>query len=116
MECLDGVYEVEPGHGTERDNYLKDREVETYLIKQVEPQRTRRRYSSRPKIWAEDDKSKKSFKVNNSLGINNTTSNPPLEDDIGVDWTPEIPFENVCIILLLYYFFIYVRRFVLLKE
>lgn len=103
MECLDGVYEVEPGYGVERDNYLKDREVETYLIKQVEPQRTRRRYSARPKIWSEDDKNKKSLKVNNSLGVNNLSGNPPVEDDIGVDWTPEIPFGNVCIKFLKYF-------------
>ncbi|XP_033209357.1 adenylyl cyclase 78C-like isoform X2 [Belonocnema kinseyi] len=95
LECLDGVYEVEPGYGVERDNYLKDREVETYLIKQVEPQRTRRRYSARPKICAEDDKNKKSLKVNNSLGVNNPSGNPPVEDEIGVDWIPEIPFGNL---------------------
>lgn len=97
MECLDGVYEVEPGYGTERDNYLKDRDVVTYLIKQVEPQRTRRKYSSRPKVWSDEDKGKRSFKINNStLSVNNPAGNPPpVEDDIGVDWTPEIPFENV---------------------
>ncbi|XP_051162832.1 adenylyl cyclase 78C-like isoform X2 [Leptopilina boulardi] len=95
LECLDGVYEVEPGYGTERDNYLKDRDVVTYLIKQTEPQRTKRRHSSRPKIWSEEDKGKRSFKVNNSLAVNNSAGNPPVEDDIGVDWTPEIPFENL---------------------
>ncbi|XP_043469096.1 adenylyl cyclase 78C-like isoform X2 [Leptopilina heterotoma] len=97
LECLDGVYEVEPGYGTERDNYLKDRDVDTYLIKQVEPQRTRRKYSSKPKVWSEEDKDKRSFKINNStLSVNNPTGNPPpVEDDIGVDWTPEIPFENL---------------------
>ena len=97
LECLDGVYEVEPGYGTERDNYLKDRNVVTYLIKQVEPLRTKRRYSSRPIIWADDDKNKKSFKINNSLVINNSIGNPHVEDEINVDWTPEIPFGNVCI-------------------
>lgn len=95
LACLDGVYEVEQGHGTERDNYLKDREVVTYLIKQVEPQRAKRRHSSRPKIWSEEDKGKRSFKGNNSLTVNNASSNPPVDDDIGVDWTPEIPFGNL---------------------
>uniref|UniRef100_V9I9J3 adenylate cyclase n=3 Tax=Apis cerana TaxID=7461 RepID=V9I9J3_APICE len=97
LNCLNDVYEVEPGNGTERDNYLKERNVVTYLIKQVEPLRSRRRYSSRPKIWSEDDmnKGKKSFKLNNPLATNSSAPNSSTEDDIGVDWTPEIPFENL---------------------
>lgn len=97
LNCLNDVYEVEPGNGTERDNYLKERNVVTYLIKQVEPLRSRRRYSARPKIWSEDDanKGKKSFKMNNPLAANSSAPNCSTEDDIGVDWTPEIPFENV---------------------
>jgi hypothetical protein len=115
LECLNDAYEVEPGRGTERDNYLKDREVVTYLIKQLEPLRTRRRHSSRPKIWTEAEptespgpgtaagRAKKSFRMGNAL----TTGSPAVahtgahgpgtnaEDDIGLDWTPEIPFENV---------------------
>lgn len=93
LKCLNDVYEVEPGYGSERDNYLKDRNVVTYLIKQVEPLRSRRKYSSRPKVLSDEDaanKNKKSFKMNNALA-------PNVDDDIGVDWTPEIPFENVSI-------------------
>ncbi|XP_076661441.1 adenylyl cyclase 78C isoform X4 [Halictus rubicundus] len=97
LNCLNDVYDVEPGNGVERDNYLKERNVVTYLIKQVEPLRSRRRYSSRPKIWSEEDggKSKKSFKLNNPLAANSSAPNSSTEDDIGVDWTPEIPFENL---------------------
>ncbi|KZC05160.1 Adenylate cyclase type 8 [Dufourea novaeangliae] len=97
LQCLNDVYEVEPGNGTERDNYLKERNVVTYLIKQVEPLKSRRRQSSRPKIWSEEDagKSKKSFKLNNPLAANSNAPNSSTEDDIGVDWTPEIPFENL---------------------
>ncbi|XP_076753507.1 adenylyl cyclase 78C isoform X1 [Xylocopa sonorina] len=97
LNCLNDVYEVEPGNGAERDNYLKERNVVTYLIKQVEPLRSRRRYSSRPKIWSEEDanKSKKSFKLNNPLAANSSAPNSSTDDDIGLDWTPEIPFENL---------------------
>ncbi|XP_076685678.1 adenylyl cyclase 78C isoform X3 [Andrena cerasifolii] len=98
LNCLNDVYEVEPGNGTERDNYLKERSVVTYLIKQVEPMKHRRRYSSRPKACSEDEttKSKKSFKLNNPLAANSSVPNTSTEDDtIGVDWTPEIPFENL---------------------
>ena len=32
LRCLDGDYEVEPGHGGERNSYLRDHNIETYLI------------------------------------------------------------------------------------
>ncbi|XP_076639098.1 adenylyl cyclase 78C isoform X5 [Colletes latitarsis] len=97
LNCLNDVYEVEPGNGTERDNYLKERNVVTYLIKQVEPLKSRRRYSTRPKVFSEEDggKSKKSFKMSNPLAANSSAPNTSTDDEIGVDWTPEIPFENL---------------------
>ncbi|XP_029674751.1 adenylyl cyclase 78C isoform X1 [Formica exsecta] len=100
LKCLNDVYEVEPGYGSERDNYLKDRNVVTYLIKQVEPLKSRRRQSSKPKVWTEEEmaanKNKKSFKMNNPHTANsNAAPNSTVDDDIGVDWTPEIPFENL---------------------
>lgn len=32
LKCLDGDYEVEAGHGGERNSYLKDHNIDTYLI------------------------------------------------------------------------------------
>lgn len=32
LKCLDGDYKVEPGKGAERNTYLKDHDIETYLI------------------------------------------------------------------------------------
>lgn len=49
LACLNGVYEVEPGEGDERDPYLREHGVQTYLIKQAEPLRPRRRLVSRPR-------------------------------------------------------------------
>ncbi|TGZ55798.1 Adenylate cyclase [Temnothorax longispinosus] len=100
LKCLNDVYEVEPGYGCERDNYLKDRNVVTYLIKQLEPLKSRRRHSSKPRVWTEEElvtnKNKKSFKVNNPHAVNSNAQPPSsMDDDIGVDWTPEIPFENL---------------------
>lgn len=48
-QCLNGAYDIEPGNGQERDSYLREHDVTTYLIKQVEPMRTRRRMASRPR-------------------------------------------------------------------
>lgn len=49
FHCLNGAYEVEPGNGQDRDSYLKDNNVTTYLIKQCEPMPPRRRLASRPR-------------------------------------------------------------------
>ncbi|XP_015114264.1 adenylyl cyclase 78C isoform X1 [Diachasma alloeum] len=99
LACLNEVYDVEPGNGMDRDNYLKDRKVVTYLIKQLEPLRSRRRPSAKPKVWSEDEtgnKSKKSFKLSNPLSSTcNSTNTSKDEEDVGVDWIPEIPFENL---------------------
>lgn len=105
LACLNDCYEVELGHGVERDNYLKDRDVVTYLIKQTEPMRSRRRYSSRPKIWPQNEeenplnRTKKSFKIANSLSANHVGTgqmgNASLDEEVGVEWIPEMPFENV---------------------
>ncbi|KAK0083227.1 hypothetical protein PV325_009156 [Microctonus aethiopoides] len=100
LKCLNDVYEVEPGNGADRDNYLKDRNVVTYLIKQTEPLKSKRRQSSKPKMSTEDEtgsRTKKSFKISNPLS-SNKQENPIIlkdEDEIGVDWIPEIPFENL---------------------
>lgn len=32
LKCLDGDYEVEEGRGSERNSYLKDHQIETFLI------------------------------------------------------------------------------------
>lgn len=32
MTCLEGDYELEAGNGSERNSYLKDHQIETYLI------------------------------------------------------------------------------------
>lgn len=32
LDCLNGHYEIEDGHGEERNSYLKDHQIQTYLI------------------------------------------------------------------------------------
>ncbi|XP_030631374.1 adenylate cyclase type 8 [Chanos chanos] len=36
LDCLSGDYEVEEGHGKERNDFLRKHDIETYLIKQPE--------------------------------------------------------------------------------
>lgn len=111
-QCLNGTYEIEPGNGQERDAYLREHDITTYLIKQVEPMRTRRRLASRPsifsnKLWPEDDH----ISQLSSPKTPSSPSSPPpalsrdrsdsgiqqstVEEENTTDWTPEIPFENV---------------------
>ncbi|XP_019763467.2 adenylate cyclase type 8 isoform X2 [Dendroctonus ponderosae] len=110
FHCLNGAYEVEPGNGQDRDSYLKDNNVTTYLIKQCEPMPPRRRLASRPsifsnKLWPEEE-------MVSNLSIPKSpsfpSSQPPsrersdsgiqhsaIDDETTTDWTPEIPFENL---------------------
>lgn len=111
-QCLNGAYEVEAWNGQERDAYLREHNVSTYLIKQTEPKRPRRRLASRPsifsnKLWPEDEQ----FSNMSSPRSPSTPASPPpppsrdrsdsgiqqstVEDENTTDWTPEIPFENV---------------------
>lgn len=40
LRYLDGDYEVEPGHGGERNSYLRDHNIETFLIVPANTYRT----------------------------------------------------------------------------
>ncbi|KAK3868218.1 hypothetical protein Pcinc_026384, partial [Petrolisthes cinctipes] len=82
VECLKGVYDVEPGYGTERDQYLKDHAVETFLVKREEPMRPRRRYHrfSRSRLWSEDERTNSGTQRHNKPGQTNLptiTTFPP---------------------------------------
>nr|CAI5841533.1 unnamed protein product [Callosobruchus analis] len=111
-QCLNGAYEVEPGNGQDRDAYLREHKVVTYLIKQVEPMRTRRRLASRPsifsnKLWPDDDlQSGNATPKTPSTPVSIPMHSPEERSDSGIqqsgiddenttDWTPEIPFENL---------------------
>ncbi|XP_060516864.1 adenylate cyclase type 8 [Cylas formicarius] len=112
FQCLNGAYEVEPGNGQERDGYLREHNVITYLIKQIEPMRSRRKYASRPsilsnKLWPEDDINS-NVSTPKSPKAPSISSQPPsrersdsgiqhsaIDEENTTDWTPEIPFENL---------------------
>ncbi|XP_044268161.1 adenylyl cyclase 78C-like [Tribolium madens] len=112
-QCLNGAYEVEPGNGQDRDSYLREHDVTTYLIKQVEPMKPRRRLASRPsifsnKLWPDDENGGSAL---SSPKTPSTPASPPpqtsiersdsgiqqstVEEENTTDWTPEIPFENL---------------------
>ncbi|XP_071455544.1 adenylate cyclase type 8 [Hetaerina americana] len=133
LDCLNNAYDVEPGHGETRDQYLRDHGVETFLVRQVEPLHPRPRRPaggngvrySRPRLWSEDEKTGSAHgvlakNVANNVGAGNQ-ANPPtiappvqihvthgpsnqsnssgggsgFEEETNMEWTPEIPFENL---------------------
>uniref|UniRef100_A0A1B6EMX3 adenylate cyclase n=1 Tax=Cuerna arida TaxID=1464854 RepID=A0A1B6EMX3_9HEMI len=112
LECLQGAYEVEPGYGDTRDSYLKEHEVETYLIKQKEPSKPRKRLmhrASRPALWSEEEKLTNSVNRespnmtpihtfrHNIIKQTDSNGNHGNHTSLGFadEWTPEIPFENL---------------------
>ncbi|CAL4069359.1 unnamed protein product, partial [Meganyctiphanes norvegica] len=75
VECLGGLYEVEPGEGQKRDPYLKDHSMETFLIVQSEPLRLRRksRYRrQRSRLWSEDERNQNMINA-----VNHNNYKPP---------------------------------------
>ncbi|XP_067013810.2 adenylyl cyclase 78C [Anabrus simplex] len=110
LDCLNSAYEVEPGNGDTRDNYLKEHGVETFLIKTAEPLRPRRKvchgHFSRPRLWSEVEKAGTVVVSLSSTNNNNTTAvvttsapapnhHPSIDDENTTDWQPEIPFGNL---------------------
>uniref|UniRef100_A0A8D8ZKP8 adenylate cyclase n=2 Tax=Cacopsylla melanoneura TaxID=428564 RepID=A0A8D8ZKP8_9HEMI len=117
LDCLQDMYEVEPGYGETRDSYLKEHQVETFLIKSQEPTKMIRRgrfqtMISRSRLWSEDSgaqqdsrnsvssqASSQSAVVLNKDSLNLLSNNQSLgfiDEEINhLNWTPEIPFENL---------------------
>ncbi|GAB6028424.1 hypothetical protein CHUAL_002584 [Chamberlinius hualienensis] len=90
LECLDGMYDVEDGEGGTRDHYLNEHGIETYLITQTEPLKTRKRSSVTKRCHIEDiikiAQDRKASTSNFSVS--------GIDDETLTDWTPEIPFDD----------------------
>lgn len=89
--------------------------MESYLIKQVEPLRPRRRVYhrfSRPRLWSVDEKAGTLVTLSSANNNNSSTATVVtaahnqgsgggptslgfIEEETTTDWQPEIPFENV---------------------
>ncbi|XP_069111853.1 uncharacterized protein [Argopecten irradians] len=84
LRYLDDEYEVEPGNGGDRDPYLREHGVQTYLIKEVHSRRTANRFL---------DKSLENIKPKR-LSFRNV-SNCVVRLMQSVRFNAEIPFSNV---------------------
>ncbi|KAH8026314.1 hypothetical protein HPB51_019524 [Rhipicephalus microplus] len=107
LNALGDSYAVEPGYGETRDAYLRQHNVQTFLIKRTEPSTYKKGYKRRKRRSnPEDRQSTVSLPMSNganggaatgehrsSASTNSTVGTG--DEDVAADWTPEIPFKNL---------------------
>ncbi|XP_047507401.1 adenylyl cyclase 78C [Pieris napi] len=82
LECLNGAFEVESGDGQARNPYLRELNIETYLIKSTErprPTRNRSRVLPNP---------------HQANGQPTRRTSGSVDEELTTDWTPEMPFQS----------------------
>uniref|UniRef100_A0A8C4S2G9 Adenylate cyclase type 8 n=1 Tax=Erpetoichthys calabaricus TaxID=27687 RepID=A0A8C4S2G9_ERPCA len=77
LDCLNGDYEVEEGHGKERNEFLRKHNIETYLIKQPEDSL----------LTLPEDIMKESISSTDRRNSSTTFTEG--------SWSPELPFDNI---------------------
>ncbi|XP_033991862.1 LOW QUALITY PROTEIN: adenylate cyclase type 8 [Trematomus bernacchii] len=77
LDCLNGDYEVEEGHGKDRNDFLRRHNIETFLIKQPEESTL-----SLPEDIMKEASSSSDRRASS------TTFNE-------ASWSPELPFDNI---------------------
>ncbi|XP_060537816.1 adenylate cyclase type 8 isoform X2 [Pantherophis guttatus] len=77
LDCLNGDYKVEEGHGKERNEFLRKHNIETYLIKQPEENL----------LTLPEDIVKESIPSSDRRN-----SGPTFTEG---SWSPELPFDNI---------------------
>ncbi|XP_028177775.1 Ca(2+)/calmodulin-responsive adenylate cyclase-like isoform X3 [Ostrinia furnacalis] len=84
LECLGGAYEVEPGHGSNRNAYLRDHSVQTYFI--IPPPRRRKMCLSSGVGLGSGSRRKLSFK---------NVSNVVVQLLHSIKFNVDVPFSNM---------------------
>ncbi|XP_072007279.1 adenylate cyclase type 8 isoform X2 [Engystomops pustulosus] len=77
LDCLNGDYNVEEGHGKERNEFLRKHNIETYLIKQPEENL----------LTLPEDIVKESISPTDRRNSGTTFTEG--------SWSPELPFDNI---------------------
>ncbi|XP_069847519.1 adenylate cyclase type 8 isoform X3 [Dipodomys merriami] len=77
LDCLNGDYNVEEGHGKERNEFLRKHNIETYLIKQPEES-----LLSLPEDIVKESVS----------SVDRSNSGATFTEG---SWSPELPFDNI---------------------
>ncbi|XP_051552963.1 adenylate cyclase type 8-like isoform X2 [Myxocyprinus asiaticus] len=77
LDCLNGDYEVEEGHGKDRNDFLRRHNIETFLIKQPEES-----LLTLPEDIMKDSTNQSDHRTSNTSFTEGT-------------WSPELPFHNI---------------------
>lgn len=77
LDCLNGDYKVEEGHGKERNEFLRKHNIETYLIKQPEESL----------LTLPEDIVKEAVSSSDRRNSGATFTEG--------SWSPELPFDNI---------------------
>lgn len=77
LDCLNGDYEVEEGHGKDRNDFLRRHNIETYLIKQPEESLLTLPEDIMKEAVSSADRRASSATFNEA------------------SWSPELPFDNI---------------------
>lgn len=77
LDCLNGDYEVEEGHGKDRNDFLRRHNIETYLIKQPEESLLTLPEDIMKEAASSADRRASSATFNEA------------------SWSPELPFDNI---------------------
>uniref|UniRef100_A0A671KXT7 adenylate cyclase n=1 Tax=Sinocyclocheilus anshuiensis TaxID=1608454 RepID=A0A671KXT7_9TELE len=77
LDCLNGDYEVEEGHGKDRNDFLRRHNIETFLIKQPEES-----LLTLPEDIMRDSTNQSDHRPSNTSFTEGT-------------WNPELPFHNI---------------------
>uniref|UniRef100_A0A8C1KLL6 adenylate cyclase n=1 Tax=Cyprinus carpio TaxID=7962 RepID=A0A8C1KLL6_CYPCA len=77
LDCLNGDYEVEEGHGKDRNDFLRRHNIETFLIKQPEES-----LLTLPEDIMRDSTNQSDHRPSNTSFTEGT-------------WSPELPFHNI---------------------
>uniref|UniRef100_A0A3P9IDX0 adenylate cyclase n=1 Tax=Oryzias latipes TaxID=8090 RepID=A0A3P9IDX0_ORYLA len=77
LDCLNGDYEVEEGHGKDRNDFLRRHNIETYLIKQPEESMLALPEDIMKEAVSSADRRASSATFNEA------------------SWSPELPFDNI---------------------
>ena len=99
---LKGSFEVEPGHGGDRDPFLADNGIETFLIV---PEKSSSEENGETSLIKQTQRKDSSNKVNgnNGTAVQHLLQTLDLDEESNgdPDWKPEIPFGNVRYVLAL---------------
>ncbi|XP_045507175.1 adenylyl cyclase 78C-like isoform X2 [Colias croceus] len=83
LSCLHGAFEVEAGEGRSRSAYLREHDVDTYLVRSSERPRPTRLRSS---VVANPPQAANGNALRRRSGS--------IDDETTTDWIPEMPFQN----------------------